>query len=58
LSDYLLRTYGVEKFLQLYFTCKPGSFEADCCSVYGIDVDTLENAFWLEAERLVPDRPK
>jgi hypothetical protein len=58
LSDYLLRTYGVEKFMQLYFTCKPGSFEADCRNVYGVDFDTLENAFWLEAERLVPDRPQ
>jgi hypothetical protein len=58
LADYLIRTYGVEKLLQLYFSCKPDSFEADCCSVYGLDFDTLEQAFWREAERMVPDHPK
>ena len=57
LSAYLIRTYGVEKFLQLYFTCKPDSFEGDCCSVYGVNFDTLENAFWTEAEKLVPQHP-
>jgi hypothetical protein len=57
LADYLICTYGVEKFLQLYFACKPVSFEADCCRVCGMDFDTLENAFWREAERLVADPP-
>jgi hypothetical protein len=54
-TDYLIRSYGMEKFLQLYFACKPGFFEADCRTVYGLDFDTLENAFWADTEKLRRD---
>ena len=57
LSDYLIRTYGVERFLRLYFTCTPEGFEADCCGIYGVEFDALENGFWMDAEKLVPHHP-
>jgi hypothetical protein len=50
--DYLLRRYGVERFLRLYFTCRMGTFEADCRTILGDDFDGLERGFWEEAERL------
>jgi hypothetical protein len=52
LVDYLLRRYGVGRFLRLYFTCRPGTFEADCRTILGDDFDALERGFWEEAERL------
>jgi len=48
--DYLIRTHGVEKFMQLYFSCKPGTFETDLRRVYGIDFAVLERDFWKQAE--------
>src|SRR5262249_12230941 len=50
--DSLLRRYGVERFLRLYFTCRKGTFEADCRTILGDDFEGLERGFWEEAERL------
>ena len=57
-SDYLLRSYGVEKFLQLYFSCRPHTFEADCSRIYGVDFDDMEKAFWRDAERISSNRQR
>jgi hypothetical protein len=50
--DFLLRRYGPKRFVELYFACRPGTFEANCQRVYGIDLDALEKQFWEDAERL------
>src|SRR5262249_41173819 len=31
-AEFLLRKYGAERFLRLYFACRPGRFEAECPS--------------------------
>ena len=52
LADHLIRTYGAERFLRLYFACRPGTFERECRSRLGVDLATLERRFWAEVERL------
>jgi hypothetical protein len=44
--SFLLRRYGVEKFLRLYNTTGPRTFAADCRWIFGADLDTLEREFW------------
>ena len=53
--SFLLRKYGAERFTDLYFACRPGTFEAACRGVLGLDLDTLEKDFWHDAERLAGD---
>jgi hypothetical protein len=55
--DFLLRRYGAERFVKLYFTVRPGTFEADCQSIYGIDLDALEAQFWEDVERQARGSP-
>jgi hypothetical protein len=50
--DYLVRRHGAEKFLELYFGCAEATFADDVRRVYGVDLDTLESAFWADVERL------
>jgi hypothetical protein len=49
---FLLREYGTRRFLDLYFACRPGTFEAECRRVYGAELEALEEWFWEDAERL------
>jgi hypothetical protein len=49
--DFLLRRYRAERFVRLYFACRPGIFEAECRRVYGTDLDALEAEFWQDAAR-------
>jgi hypothetical protein len=49
--DFLIRRYGAERFLELYFTCRPGSFETVCRRALGTDLDALERLFWEDVER-------
>jgi hypothetical protein len=49
---FLLRRYGPERFVALYFSCRPGTFAEDCRRVLDTDLDTLEKDFWEEVERL------
>lgn len=51
-SDYLIRTYGAGKFVQLYFACRPRRFEQECKRVFGTDLDLLEGRFWDHEERI------
>ena len=53
LVNYLLQTYGPERFLQLYTTCEPGTFEADVQRILGVSLDQLNTAYWAEIDRLV-----
>ena len=50
--SFLLRQYGTERFMDLYFACRPGTFEVECQRVYDAELDTLEKQFREDAERL------
>jgi len=51
-AEFLLRKYGAERFLRLYFACRPGSFEAECLAHLGV-LGSLEAEFWEVIEGLV-----
>jgi hypothetical protein len=51
LADFLLRRYGVQRFLGLYFGCRPGRFEAECRRHLDVDLDALEPEFWAWVDR-------
>jgi hypothetical protein len=48
--DFLIRQFGAEKFLELYFTCRAGRFEEDCQRVLGRNLDALEQQLWEDME--------
>src|SRR5262249_8598389 len=55
LVDFLLRRFGPDKFLELYTTGRPATFDADCRRILGLDVDGLDAALradvdWFLAE--------
>jgi hypothetical protein len=52
--DFLIRRFGADKFVELYFTCKPKTFESDCQRLLGYDLDALERMFWDDVEGLMP----
>ena len=52
LADFILVRYGTERFLRLYFACRPGRFDEACQSQLGTELDALEPVFWAEVERL------
>ncbi|NQT14612.1 MAG: hypothetical protein HQ582_17780 [Planctomycetes bacterium] len=41
LVDYLLREYGIEKFFELYSTCRQETFDEDCRRILGAGPDEL-----------------
>jgi hypothetical protein len=51
-AEFLLRRYGAERLLALYFASRPGQFEAECAAQLGVELETLESEFWAEVERL------
>lgn len=51
-AQFVLQQYGAERFLHWYFACRPGRVEAESLTHLGVEFDTLESAFWAEAERL------
>ncbi len=55
LVEFLLRQYGPEKFVQLYFSVRPGTFAKQCKRIYGQELESLEAEFWKEVERLAAD---
>lgn len=40
--DLLLQQFGAEKFLQLYVTCTPRTFDADCRRILGVGLSELQ----------------
>jgi hypothetical protein len=62
LVDYLLRRYGVEKFLELCQTCRPETFPDDVRRVLKVSLDELDEDYRADAaERIKPtptDREK
>jgi hypothetical protein len=56
--DFLIRRYGAQRFVELYFSCRPGTFEASFQTIYGTDLDVLEKQFWDDlAQRIASDQP-
>lgn len=55
LAAFILKNYGVDRFLQLYFACRPGKFAEACASELGVELAALESAFWADVERLATD---
>jgi hypothetical protein len=51
LARYILKKYGSDRFLRLYFACRPGQFADACEAELGIGLDNLESEFWAEVER-------
>ena len=55
LVDFLIDHFGPGKFLQLYTTCHPSSFEADCRRILDLDLDGLDAAYRAAVERRVSE---
>jgi hypothetical protein len=53
LVNFLLKTYGPERFVRLYLTCRQATFADDVRRVLGVTVDDLDAAFWADVERCV-----
>jgi hypothetical protein len=51
-AQFVLQKYGTERFLRWYFACRPGRVEEECLAHLGVEFESLEAAFWAEAERL------
>jgi PAS domain-containing protein len=48
--DFLIRTYGVERFLSLYHRCRPDDPALAFRQVLGVELDALEKQFWTDME--------
>lgn len=53
LVEYILRTYGGERFFGLYSTCRRETFAQDCRRILGVSLDELDRAYWADVERQV-----
>ncbi len=53
LVNYLVRVYGVERFLKLYSTCGQATFDADLRRELGIGLDALDAAYWADIQAIV-----
>src|SRR5262249_38671226 len=53
LVNTLLERFGPERFLELYTTCRPATFDADCRRILGVGLDELDAAYWADLERQV-----
>jgi hypothetical protein len=52
LAEFVLQKYGTERFLLLYFACRPGRFADECVAQLGVELDALELDFWTQVGRL------
>ncbi len=58
LVDFLIRRYGMARFLRLYNRSKPATFAASCGSILGVDLPELEQQFCRDARHWWPaDEP-
>ncbi len=55
LVEYLLHTYGGEKFFDLYANCRRATFDQDCKRILGASVDELEHKYWQYVEQRVKE---
>jgi hypothetical protein len=51
-AEFVQQKYGADRFLRLYFACRPERFEAECQAQLGAELDAVDSAFWAEVERL------
>ncbi len=59
LVDFLLRTYGIDRFFELCRTCKKESLAEDVRRVYGLKLDELDAAFQIDlADRVSPQEQR
>jgi hypothetical protein len=54
-AEFVLQHYGTQRFLRLYFACRPGRFAEECLAKLGIELNVLEAEFWAEVERLAAE---
>src|SRR5262249_8657308 len=54
-AEFVLRKYGTERFLRLYFACRPGRFAEECLAQLGVGLGALEAEFWADVERWAAD---
>src|SRR5205807_9641955 len=47
-SAYLIRVFGLQRYLQLYFASRRGRFAEVFEEVTGHELDAVEKAFWVE----------
>lgn len=52
---FIVRKYGTERFLKLYFAVHPGRFDESCKANRDVDLSTLESEFCSEVERLLAE---
>jgi hypothetical protein len=52
--DFLLRRYGIDRFIEFCNTCRPETFDADCRRVFGPGADELETMLWRDLESTTP----
>jgi hypothetical protein len=55
--NFLLHKYGGERFVELYYACRPGTFGEECLRVFGTELDELEKEFWASLEAII-GRPR
>lgn len=55
-ADHVLRQYGAGRFVQLYFACRPGNFDGECARILGAGLDTVEDRFWRDEQRIAAHR--
>ncbi|MHB1799859.1 MAG: hypothetical protein ACYCUI_16445, partial [Vulcanimicrobiaceae bacterium] len=53
LVNYILKTFGAERFIELYATGQPGSFALDCKRILGVSLDELDAAYWADIDATV-----
>jgi hypothetical protein len=53
LVNYMLRVFGPDRFISLYTTCRPATFDEDCRRILGVTVDQLDQAYWAEIEKRI-----
>jgi hypothetical protein len=53
LVNYMLREFGPDRFISLYTTCRPATFDEDCRRILGVSVDQLDQAYWAEIEKRI-----
>lgn len=51
--DYLVRTYGADRFVEFYLAVRPGQVDEACKQTLGHPLDDVESHFWRECERLI-----
>jgi hypothetical protein len=57
LVNILLERFGPDRFLELYTTCRPATFDADCRRILGVSVDELDALYRTDIARLMGGAP-